>query len=169
MKYHYLACALGWLLGLLTLRGRSRLFAAAGAVSCAAYVVYSVLYLLLLNGTWVLPIPTYVEQCLFPLLVTTAAAGYWGALSAAASAIGGPAVSRFSHVLEPRLSRATDDDRWLGARNSHRKRIQPAGDAAGAVFHPCPAQEGCSSESELVPAERHLYRGLLDGASDVRR
>jgi hypothetical protein len=80
MKYYYLACALGWLLGLLILRGRSRLFAAAGAVSCAAYAVYSMLYLLLLNGTWVLPIPTYVEQCLFPLLVTTAAAGYWGAL-----------------------------------------------------------------------------------------
>jgi hypothetical protein len=89
MKYYYLACALGWLLGLLTLRGRSRLFAAAGAVSCAAYAVYSVLYLLLLNGTWVLPIPMYVEQCLFPLLVTTAAAGYWGALSAAASASAG--------------------------------------------------------------------------------
>ena len=89
MKYYYLACALGWLLGLLALRGRSRLFVAAGAVSCAAYVVYSVLYLLLLNGTWVLPIPTYVEQCLFPLLVTTAAAGYWGALSAAASASAG--------------------------------------------------------------------------------
>src|SRR5262249_29420949 len=86
MKYYYLACALGWLLGLLILRGRSRLFAAAGAVSCAAYAVYSMLYLLLLNGTWVLPIPTYVEQCLFPLLVTTAVAGYWGALSAVASA-----------------------------------------------------------------------------------
>jgi hypothetical protein len=85
MKYYYLACALGWLLGLLALRGRSRLFAAAGAVSCAAYVVYSVLYLLLLKGTWVLPIPTYVEQCLFPLLVTTAVAGYWGALSVTAS------------------------------------------------------------------------------------
>src|SRR5262249_3505830 len=77
------------LLGLLALRGRSRLFVAAGAVSCAAYVVYSVLYLLLLNGTWVLPIPTYVEQCLFPLLVTTAAAGDLGALSAAASANAG--------------------------------------------------------------------------------
>jgi hypothetical protein len=89
MKYYYLACALGWLLGLLTLRGRSRLFPAAGAVSCAAYVVYSVLYLLLLNGTWVLPIPIYVEQCLFPLLMTTAAAGYWGAVSAAASASAG--------------------------------------------------------------------------------
>src|SRR5262249_32418089 len=59
------------------------------AVSCGAYVVYSVLYLLLLNGTWVLPIPTYVEQCLFPLLVTTAAAGDWGALSAAAAASAG--------------------------------------------------------------------------------
>jgi hypothetical protein len=89
MKYYYLACALGWLLGLLALRGRSRLFVAAGAVSCAAYVVYGVLYLLLLNGTWVLPIPTYVEQCLFPLLVTTAAAGYWGALSVTASVSAG--------------------------------------------------------------------------------
>jgi hypothetical protein len=99
MKYYYLACALGWLLGLLALRGRSRLFVAAGAVSCAAYFAYSVLYLLLLNGTWVLPIPTYVEQCLFLLLVTTAVAGYWGALSVTASASAGiitRAVSRVS-------------------------------------------------------------------------
>jgi hypothetical protein len=78
MKYYYLACAFGWLLGLLTLRGRSRLFVTAGAVTCGAYVVYSVLYLLLLNSTWVMPIPIYVEHSLFPLFVATAAAGYWG-------------------------------------------------------------------------------------------
>jgi hypothetical protein len=78
MKYYYLACAFGWLLGLLTLRGRSRLFVIAGAVTCGAYVVYSVLYLLLLNSTWVMPIPIYVEHSLFPLFVATAAAGYWG-------------------------------------------------------------------------------------------
>jgi hypothetical protein len=89
MKYYYLACTLGWLLALLALRGRSRLFAAAGAVSCVLYAAYSVVFLLLLNGTWVLPIPMYVEQSLFPLLVTTAAAGYWGVLSAAASASAG--------------------------------------------------------------------------------
>jgi hypothetical protein len=77
MKYYYLACAFGWLLGLLTLRGRSRLFVTAGAVTCVAYVVYSVLYLLLLNGTWILPIPIYVEHSLFPLLVAAASAGYW--------------------------------------------------------------------------------------------
>jgi hypothetical protein len=105
MKYYYLACALGWLLGFLILRGRSRLFAAVGAVSCAAYVVYSVLYLLVLNGTWVLPIPTYVEQCLFPLLVTTAAAGYWGTLSAAASASVGIVTRAVSSAPSPRSVR----------------------------------------------------------------
>jgi hypothetical protein len=82
MKYYYLACAFGWLLGLLTLRGRSRLFVTAGVVTCVAYVVYSVLYLLLLNGTWVLPIPIYVEHSVFPLLLATAAAGYWEAVRA---------------------------------------------------------------------------------------
>jgi hypothetical protein len=82
MKYYYLACAFGWLLGLLTLRGRSRLFVTAGVVTCVAYVVYSVLYLLLLNGTWVLPIPIYVEHSVFPLLLATAVAGYWEAVRA---------------------------------------------------------------------------------------
>src|SRR5258708_1449276 len=80
MKYYYLACAFGWLLGLLTLRGRSRLFVTAGVVTCVAYVVYSVLYLLLLNGTWVLPIPIYVEHSVFPLLLATGVAGYWEAV-----------------------------------------------------------------------------------------
>jgi hypothetical protein len=108
MKYYYLACALGWLLGLLALRGRSRLFAAAGAVSCVVYVAYSVLYLLLLNGTWVLPIPTYLEQCLFPLFVTTAVAGYWGALSAAASASAG--------IIQPVRQRARTSARSLVQR-----------------------------------------------------
>jgi hypothetical protein len=82
MKYYYSACAVGWLLGLGILRTRSRLFVAAGAVSCIVYVVYSVLFLLL-NRAWALPLPQYVEQCLFPLFVATAAAGYWGALRAA--------------------------------------------------------------------------------------
>jgi hypothetical protein len=87
MKYYYLTCALGWLFGLLLLRGPSRLFVAAGAGSCLGYVAYSVFFLLLLNSTWVPPIPLYVEQCLFALFVTTAAAGYWGVLQAAASAV----------------------------------------------------------------------------------
>jgi hypothetical protein len=80
MKYAYWAWSLGWLLGLLTLRGRSRVLIVAALAACAAYVAYSVIYLLLENATWVLPIPIYVEQCLFALFMTAGVAGYWGAL-----------------------------------------------------------------------------------------
>jgi hypothetical protein len=41
--------------------------------------------LLLLNATWVPPIPIYLEQCLFALYLAAAIMGYWGVLSAALS------------------------------------------------------------------------------------
>jgi hypothetical protein len=85
MKTFYLTCALGWLLGLVMSRGRLRLLAAAAAASFGAYVVYSVIYLLLLNAVWVPPIPTYLEQSLWVLYVAGAVAGYWSALQTAAS------------------------------------------------------------------------------------
>ena len=52
MKTFYLACFVGWLLGLLTLRGRSRLLVIAAAVSAGFLIVYSVIYLLLENAKW---------------------------------------------------------------------------------------------------------------------
>jgi hypothetical protein len=83
VKTLYFACLLGWLLGLLTLRGRARLLAIAAAVSGAAYAAYSVVYLLL-NAPWILPIPLYAEHSLFMLFLAGAVAGYWGVVRAAA-------------------------------------------------------------------------------------
>jgi hypothetical protein len=80
MKIFYLSCALGWLLGLITLRGRSRLLVIAATASFGAYLVYTVVYLLLLNAVWIPPIPMYVEHSLCVLYIAGALAGYWGAL-----------------------------------------------------------------------------------------
>jgi hypothetical protein len=79
MKYLYLACVVGWVFGLLSLRGRARLLVAAAMLSAGAYLMYS-LFFLLLNVAWKPPIPIYVEHCLIPLYMTAAIAGYWGVL-----------------------------------------------------------------------------------------
>jgi hypothetical protein len=84
MKYFYLVWALGWLLGLLTLRGRARVLVVAGVVTCGALLTEIVIYLLLQNASWTVPLPVYTEQSLFALFVVSAVAGYWGALRAAA-------------------------------------------------------------------------------------
>jgi hypothetical protein len=84
MRTFYLACAVGWLVGLLTLRGRPRVLAAAAATSFAAYLAYAAVHLLLLNTVWVAPIPLYVEHSLFALYIAGAIAGYWGVLRAGA-------------------------------------------------------------------------------------
>jgi hypothetical protein len=96
MKTFYLVCALGWLLGLVMLSGRPRLLVVAAAASFGVYVMYSVIYLLLLNAVWVPPIPSYLEQSLCVLYIAGAVAGYWGALQTAASFAGclAAAVSR---------------------------------------------------------------------------
>src|SRR5262245_10520055 len=88
MKYFYLACVFGALLGLLTLAGRSRVLAAAALTAFAAWGAYSTVYLLLLNATWVAPIPLYVEQSLFALCLAGGVAGFYGALTAIARAVG---------------------------------------------------------------------------------
>jgi hypothetical protein len=82
MKFYYLACALGWLLGILALRGRPRVLVLAAATTFVAYVAYSTGFVLL-RAPWTAPIPVYVEHCLFPLFVAAAVAGYWGAFRAA--------------------------------------------------------------------------------------
>jgi hypothetical protein len=84
MKYFYLVWALGWLFGLLTLRGRARVLVVAGVVACGALLTEIVVYLLLQNASWSAPMPVYTEQSLFALFVVSGVAGYWGALRAAA-------------------------------------------------------------------------------------
>src|SRR5262245_55974899 len=79
MKYFYLVWLIGWVLGLLTLHGRSRVLIGVALAAWIAYSGYSVVYLLLANATWIPPIPIYVEQCLFVLFSTAGFAGYWGA------------------------------------------------------------------------------------------
>ena len=83
-KYYYLTCVSGWLLGFLTLRGRPRVLVVAAGATCVLFVAYSIGFMLL-NVPWTAPIPVYVEHCLFPLFLTAAVAGYWGALRAATS------------------------------------------------------------------------------------
>jgi hypothetical protein len=85
MKYFYAACTLGWLLGLGTLRGRSRVLVLAALAAFVVWVGYSMSYLVLSNTAWIPPIPIYVEDCLFPLFLAAAVAGYWGSLSLVAS------------------------------------------------------------------------------------
>jgi hypothetical protein len=84
MKYFYLAWIPGWVLGLMTLRGRPRVLVATGAASFGVFLLYTVAYLVLQNVIWVVPVPMYVEQNLFPLFLIAAVAGYWGAIRAAA-------------------------------------------------------------------------------------
>lgn len=80
MKYFYFYCAIGWVLGLITLRGRAKLLVLTGISAFSAYFIYGVVYLLLLNAVWIPPIPIYLEQCLFALFMTAAIAGVSGAL-----------------------------------------------------------------------------------------
>src|SRR5262245_19787972 len=84
MKYFYVVGALGWLVGGVLLRGRARMLVFAAATAFIVWALYSIVYLLVLNVAWIPPIPIYVEQCLFPLYLSSAAAGYWGVLSAGA-------------------------------------------------------------------------------------
>jgi hypothetical protein len=83
VKYFYVVWAMGWLLGVLTLRGRSRLLVVTGMVSWLLLFGYTLLYLLL-NVPWQTPLPVYLAHGLFALFVISAVAGYWGALRVAA-------------------------------------------------------------------------------------
>lgn len=85
MKTFYFGCMLGWLIGLVALRGRPRVLVAAGFITFIAWVAYSVVYVMILNKPWIPPIPIYGEQCLIPLYLASAIAGYWGALRVTAN------------------------------------------------------------------------------------
>jgi hypothetical protein len=78
-KFYYVACVLGWLLGILALRGRPRVLVLAAATTFVAYFAYSTVFMLL-KAPWTAPMPVYVEHCLFPLFLAAGVAGYWGAL-----------------------------------------------------------------------------------------
>src|SRR5262245_20569493 len=77
-KYFYFYCALGWLFGIFTLTGRPRVLTLAAMAAFGSYLIYGATFLLL-NVPWTAPIPTYVEQCLLPLYLGAAVAGYCGA------------------------------------------------------------------------------------------
>ena len=76
-KYFYLCCALGWLVGLVTLTSRPRVFTLAAIGAFVFYLIFGIAFLLL-NIPWTAPIPLYVEQSLLPLYLAAAVAGYWG-------------------------------------------------------------------------------------------
>jgi hypothetical protein len=79
-SYFYGSCALGWVLGILLLRGRPRILALTGAASGLSFFTYACAYMYS-AGHWWLPIPIYIEHTLFPLFWTAAIAGYWGPTS----------------------------------------------------------------------------------------
>jgi hypothetical protein len=83
-SYFYGSCALGWVLGILLLRGRPRILALTGTASGLSFFIYACAYIYS-AGPWWLPIPIYIEHTLFPLFWTAAIAGYWGALQALAA------------------------------------------------------------------------------------
>jgi len=82
--HYYGVCLLGWILGFLILRERPRTLAVAGLVTFACFLAYAAAFLLL-PGHWWLPLPIYVEHCLFPLFTTSAVAGYWSVVRVIAS------------------------------------------------------------------------------------
>src|SRR5262249_43767154 len=63
--FYYGICAFGWLLGLLTARGRMRILVIAGLVNFLVLAAYSTTFLLMFK--WWLPLPLYIEHSLFPL------------------------------------------------------------------------------------------------------
>jgi hypothetical protein len=75
-SYFYGSCALGWVLGILLLRGRPRILALTGAASGLSFFMYACAYMYS-AGHWWLPIPIYIEHTLFPLFWTAAIAGYF--------------------------------------------------------------------------------------------
>src|SRR5260221_4807335 len=93
-KYFYGLCILGWAIGLMFARGRMRVLVAAGTAAFGFYALYALAYLLL-DVTWWLPLPVYIEHCLAYLFIASAVAGYWSALRSIA------AFARPSAGLEP--------------------------------------------------------------------
>src|SRR5260370_10409963 len=128
-KYFYILWALGWLLGVLTLRGRARLLVVTSIVSSLLLLVYSLLYLLL-NVRWQVPLPVYLAHGLFALFAISAVAGYWGALRVAAQSI-----RRIAAIVAQRAG-----DTWSRLGGAKRPRLH-----ASWMFH-C---DGAPAQSRL--------------------
>src|SRR5262245_9555001 len=77
-KYFYGLCLLGWIVGLVSAAGRVRVLVVAGSAAFAFFVLYVLAYMLL-DVTWWLPLPFYVEHSLAPLFMVSAFAGLWSA------------------------------------------------------------------------------------------
>src|SRR5262245_5874749 len=77
-KYLYGLCLLGWAVGLISAVGRVRVLVVAGSVVFVFFVLYLLAYMLL-DVTWWLPLPFYVEHSLAPLFMVSAFAGLWSA------------------------------------------------------------------------------------------
>jgi hypothetical protein len=110
--YFYIAFALGLAAGLLAARGRARTLVMAAALSWLFYLGYSVVYLLLLDAPWVFPMPLYVEQCLFVLLMTGAVAGGWALLQS--KTVFNTVRSVFGNLSAGKDAPAGGEARWRG-------------------------------------------------------
>jgi hypothetical protein len=77
-KYFYGLCVLGWIVGLVYAAGRIRVLVVAGSAAFGFFVSYVLAYMLL-DVTWWLPLPFYVEHSLAPLFMVSAFAGLWSA------------------------------------------------------------------------------------------
>ena len=78
-KYFYGLCILGWAIGLIFARGRVRVLVVTGVAAFGYYLLYMMAFVLL-DVTWWLPMPVYIEHCLAYLFIASAVAGYWSAV-----------------------------------------------------------------------------------------
>jgi hypothetical protein len=129
VKYFYLVWVLGWLLGVLTLRGRARLLVVTGMVSWLLLFGYTLLYLLL-NVPWQVPLPVYLAHGLFALFVISAVAGYWGALRV---------VAQSARLIAAMVARRAGDT-WSRLGVAKRARLH-----APWLFH----RDGAAAQSRL--------------------
>jgi hypothetical protein len=75
-KYYYGLCILGWAVGVAFAIGRVRVLVLA-ALAAFVFFAFYVLAYILLDMTWWLPLPFYVEHSLAPLFMVSAFAGFW--------------------------------------------------------------------------------------------
>jgi hypothetical protein len=81
-KYVFGVLIIGWGLGLVLSRGRARLLPVVGAVSFAAQLLFTIVFLFA-DVRWVLPPPVYYQMALTPFYVLGAGVGYAELLSRA--------------------------------------------------------------------------------------
>jgi hypothetical protein len=91
-KYLYGLCLLGWIVGLVSAVGRVRVLVVAGSAAFVFLVSYVLAYILL-DVSWWLPLPFYVEHSLAPLFMVSAFAGLWSAGQSIVTRIGLPSVT----------------------------------------------------------------------------